>query len=82
MSGAGDEAMFCGQCGLTLAEPRHEGCALRATLEPPRYCTFCGRRMIVQVTPTGWWARCSRHGDLTSAGSATSDLELDDEALG
>ena len=22
----------------------------------------CGRRMIVQVRPDGWWAKCSRHG--------------------
>ncbi|CAM3931374.1 hypothetical protein [Smaragdicoccus niigatensis] len=31
-------------------------------LEPPRYCTECGRRMVVQVNPDGWWAKCSRHG--------------------
>nr|WP_255450338.1 hypothetical protein [Skermania sp. ID1734] len=36
-------------------------------LEPPRYCTECGRRMIVQVSPDGWWARCSRHGQIDSA---------------
>jgi ribosomal protein S18 acetylase RimI-like enzyme len=31
-------------------------------LEPPRICGACGRRMVVQVTPTGWTARCSVHG--------------------
>ncbi|CAN5439335.1 hypothetical protein BH09ACT7_BH09ACT7_13840 [soil metagenome] len=31
-------------------------------LEPPRFCAGCGRRMIVQVRPDGWWAKCSRHG--------------------
>ncbi|MFF0817101.1 hypothetical protein ACFYVR_18360 [Rhodococcus sp. NPDC003318] len=31
-------------------------------LEPPRFCEHCGRRMIVQVSPDGWWAKCSRHG--------------------
>ncbi|MBY0442503.1 MAG: hypothetical protein K2Q25_10275 [Mycobacteriaceae bacterium] len=31
-------------------------------LEPPRFCAQCGRRMVVQVRPDGWWARCSRHG--------------------
>jgi hypothetical protein len=31
-------------------------------LEPPRFCAECGRRMIVQVRPDGWWAKCSRHG--------------------
>ncbi|WP_067478970.1 biotin synthase auxiliary protein BsaP [Nocardia amamiensis] len=36
-------------------------------LEPPRFCEQCGRRMIVQVSPDGWWARCSRHGVLDSA---------------
>ncbi|UGT41099.1 hypothetical protein LTV02_34965 [Nocardia yamanashiensis] len=39
-------------------------------LEPPRFCQQCGRRMIVQVSPDGWWAKCSRHGVLDS-----SDLE-------
>jgi len=36
-------------------------------LEPPRYCESCGRRMVVQVSPDGWWAECSRHGVLDSA---------------
>ncbi|MEV6322084.1 hypothetical protein AB0M45_12945 [Nocardia sp. NPDC051787] len=36
-------------------------------LEPPRFCEQCGRRMIVQVSPDGWWAKCSRHGVLLSA---------------
>ncbi|WP_040777130.1 biotin synthase auxiliary protein BsaP [Nocardia pneumoniae] len=36
-------------------------------LEPPRFCEQCGRRMIVQVSPDGWWAKCSRHGVLNSA---------------
>ncbi|MEU7633259.1 hypothetical protein AB0C34_25315 [Nocardia sp. NPDC049220] len=36
-------------------------------LEPPRFCEQCGRRMIVQVSPDGWWAKCSRHGVLDSA---------------
>lgn len=31
-------------------------------LEPPRFCAACGRRMIVQVRPDGWRAKCSRHG--------------------
>ncbi len=35
-------------------------------LEPPRFCEQCGRRMVVQVHPEGWWARCSRHGELNS----------------
>ncbi|MEU2041723.1 hypothetical protein [Nocardia niwae] len=38
-------------------------------LEPPRFCEQCGRRMIVQVSPDGWWAECSRHGVIESAES-------------
>jgi hypothetical protein len=41
--------------------------AARLGLEPPRYCAECGRRMIVQVRPDGWWAQCSRHGRVDSA---------------
>ncbi len=36
-------------------------------LEPPRFCEHCGRRMVVQVNPDGWWAKCSRHGVIDSA---------------
>jgi hypothetical protein len=36
--------------------------AAQLGLEPPRFCAECGRRMVVQVRPDGWWARCSRHG--------------------
>jgi hypothetical protein len=36
--------------------------AAQLGLEPPRFCADCGRRMIVQVRPDGWWAKCSRHG--------------------
>lgn len=40
--------------------------AAQLGLEPPRYCGQCGRRMIVQVRPDGWWAKCSRHGVVDS----------------
>jgi hypothetical protein len=36
--------------------------AAQLGLEAPRFCAACGRRMIVQVRPDGWWAKCSRHG--------------------
>ncbi len=36
--------------------------AAQLGLEPPRFCAECGRRMVVQVRPNGWSARCSRHG--------------------
>ncbi|MEE4023131.1 hypothetical protein V1Y59_08590 [Gordonia sp. PKS22-38] len=38
----------------------------RMGLEPPRFCGQCGRRMVVQVRPDGWGARCSRHGTVDS----------------
>ncbi|MFC9788989.1 hypothetical protein [Rhodococcus sp. NPDC127528] len=41
--------------------------AAQLGLEPPRFCEECGRRMIVQVSPDGWWAKCSRHGVIDSA---------------
>jgi ribosomal protein S18 acetylase RimI-like enzyme len=52
----------CGHCG----EPgTHEECVRRLALDPPRYCGQCRRRMVVQVHPTGWSARCVEHGLLT-----------------
>ena len=57
---------YCDRCGRTLGEagggPGHDACRAARELEPPRYCARCGRRMVVQVTPTGWSGRCSRHG--------------------
>ncbi|CAJ64629.1 hypothetical protein FRAAL6004 [Frankia alni ACN14a] len=40
----------------------HEACARARELEPPRYCRVCRRRLVVQVTPAGWSARCTEHG--------------------
>lgn len=58
-------APWCGQCGQALTGEGHEACRRAATLDPPRYCAHCRRRMVVQVLPTGWTARCSEHGVLT-----------------
>ena len=56
---------YCDACG----EPgSHPACEARRDLEPPRYCPRCRRRMVVQVTPTGWTARCVEHGTTSSAG--------------
>lgn len=44
--------------GVTDVSPA----AAQLGLEPPRFCEQCGRRMIVQISPDGWWAKCSRHG--------------------
>ena len=59
-------AAYCDQCGAPAETGAHERCAARRALEPPRYCADCARRMVVQVTPTGWTARCSRHGERRS----------------
>jgi hypothetical protein len=60
--GAGVYNIYTGdQAGTALPTAAQLG------LEPPRFCAACGRRMIVQVRPDGWWARCSRHGLVDSA---------------
>ena len=56
---------WCGHCGETLTPEGHAACRRAAELDPPRYCGHCRRRMVVQVTPTGWTAKCVEHG-LTS----------------
>ena len=60
-------APWCGQCGQQLTAEGHAACRRAAELDPPRYCEQCRRRRVVQVTPTGWTARCSEHG--TTGGS-------------
>jgi hypothetical protein len=57
---------YCGHCGLPLADRLHDSCARRLQLEPPRYCPECRRRMMVQVTPDRWTARCIEHGKTTA----------------
>lgn len=53
---------WCDQCGEELTAEGHDRC--RKGLDPPRYCGHCRRRMVVQVTPTGWTARCVEHGQV------------------
>ncbi|GAA4804321.1 hypothetical protein GCM10023200_47040 [Actinomycetospora chlora] len=61
-------AAYCAWCGGARAEGDHAACERRlATVDPPRHCPVCARRMVVQVDPVGWTARCSRHGE--SAGT-------------
>ena len=66
LAGMTETLTYCGQCGEPAAGPGHERCATRGELEPPRYCPQCARRMVVQVLPTGWSARCVAHGSTTS----------------
>jgi hypothetical protein len=56
---------YCDRCGELLGGG-HPQCARARALEPPRFCSQCRRRMVVQVTPTGWTARCVEHGTLAS----------------
>ena len=71
--GADGAVQFCDQCGKPAAEgDAHGTCAARRELEPPRYCPQCARRMVVQIVPTGWTARCSVHGELRSTAAAAS----------
>jgi len=58
-----DLPVWCARCG---ERGEHPGCRAAAVLEPPRYCSRCRRRMVVQVTPGGWTARCVEHGTQTS----------------
>lgn len=55
---------YCDHCGQPLDSVDHTRCAELRRLEPPRFCPYCRRRMVVQVVPRGWSARCARHGEL------------------
>jgi len=58
---------FCPRCGQELvATASHPDCDEALHLEPPRYCAKCRRRLVVQVTPTGWTASCSVDGTCTA----------------
>ncbi len=60
--------VYCGHCGGELAAGGHDDCARKLALEPPRYCTQCRRRMVVQVIPRSWTASCVEHGEVTTGG--------------
>jgi hypothetical protein len=51
-------APYCAGCGQPEREGGHAG-HLRP-LDPPRFCADCGRKLAVQVLPTGYEARCVR----------------------
>ena len=51
-----------GWCDLCGEPGSHPACQDARALEPPRYCPSCRRRLVVQVTPTEWTARCVEHG--------------------
>jgi ribosomal protein S18 acetylase RimI-like enzyme len=51
---------WCDRCGEALTAEGHDAC--RRGLDPPRFCGHCRRRMVVQITPAGWTAKCVEHG--------------------
>jgi hypothetical protein len=57
---------YCDHCGAVLTDGDHRRCRAAREMEPPRYCPECRRRLVVQVTPTGWTAGCARHGTRTA----------------
>ena len=63
---ADQEPVYNEFTGKPLADGGPVFAAAQLGLEPPRYGAYCARRMIVQVSPDGWTARCSRHGELDS----------------
>jgi hypothetical protein len=67
---------WCDRCGGALVAGGHEGCAVARTLEPPRFCPLCRRRLTVQVLPAGWTATCSEHG--TTTPQVRADHEVTD----
>ncbi|WP_018353015.1 hypothetical protein [Longispora albida] len=52
----------CDHCGELLTAGSHEACRAARTMEPPRYCPQCRRRLKVQVLPAGWSSACVEHG--------------------
>jgi hypothetical protein len=56
--------VHCDRCGAPLAAGSHVACSRARALEPPRYCGQCGRRLKVQVLPSGFHATCAEHGPI------------------
>ena len=52
---------FCRHCGRSATECS-ESCG--RPLDPPHFCPRCGRKLVVQVAPTGHRAHCRDHGPL------------------
>lgn len=57
---------YCAGCGKLVAGLDHTRCRARsAATDPPRFCVSCGRKLVVQVLPLSWNARCVRCGPVT-----------------
>lgn len=64
-----NDPIYCARCGEPVATGDHSVCARwLAAEEPPRFCTYCRRRMKVQVTPMDWTAVCVEHGEVRELG--------------
>jgi hypothetical protein len=58
----------CDACGKPVTSGDHARCrARRAATDPPRFCTDCGRKLVVQVLPVGFTARCVHCGPVAVA---------------
>jgi hypothetical protein len=56
---------FCSGCGGRAGVGDHAECERRQqATDPPRFCRDCGRKLVVQVLPFGWEARCVKCGVL------------------
>ena len=65
MSAVASVPAYCDGCGKPADEGDHARClARRAATDPPRWCTVCGRKLVVQVLPVGYSARCVSCGPL------------------
>ncbi len=74
-------AAYCGHCGDPLDARDHGACRRRLELEPPRYCAACRRRMVVQVTPAAWSARCVEHGERSADTGADTGADTDSDTV-
>jgi ribosomal protein S18 acetylase RimI-like enzyme len=53
----------CPWCGRpAVGGTPHPDCLAARPYDPPRFCSRCGRRLVVQVLPNTWTARCAVHG--------------------
>jgi hypothetical protein len=51
-------APYCDGCGKPVKEAEHAHCG--GPTDVPRFCVNCGRKLAVQVLPTGYEASCVR----------------------
>jgi hypothetical protein len=66
---------FCDGCGRPRDAGDHVRCRQRrAGTDPPRFCATCGRKLVVQVLPLGWTARCVRCGPVGAEAPPGAEL--------